>query len=161
MNTPRLSWLRRARWAPLLSLCIVGLTRQAAAETLSADQAVSRAATNNPSLRAALLDARAAHQGVAAEQGARAPNLVAALQAEHSETAGRAGDAGLDTNGASSRSISDALSSKAAVSYTTEIGTQLELGASTGVSWDKRIWSGESPLPDNLNLGPTYSAEAY
>ena len=161
MNTPRLSWLRRARWAPLLSLCIAGLTRQAAAETLSADQAVSRAATNNPSLRAALLDATAAQQGVAAERGARDPNLVASLQAEHSQTAGRAGDVGLDTNGASSRSVSDALSSKAAVSYTTEIGTQLELGASTGVSWDKRIWSGQSPLPDNLNLGPTYSAEAY
>lgn len=161
MNTPRLSWLRRARWAPLLSLCIAGLTRQAAAETLSAEQAVSRAATNNPSLRAALLDATAAHQGVAAERGARDPNLVASLQAEHSETAGRVGDAEVDTNGASSRSISDALSSKAAVSYTTELGTQLELGASTGVSWDKRIWSGPSPLPDNLSLGPTYSAEAY
>lgn len=139
----------------------MGLTRQAAAETLSADQAVSRAATNNPGLHAALLDATAAHQGVAAERGARDPNLVASLQAEHSETAGRAGDAGVDTNGASSRSLTDALSSKAAVSYTTEIGTQLELGASTGVSWDKRIWSGQSPLPENLNLGPTYSAEAY
>jgi outer membrane protein TolC len=138
----------------------VGLTRQAAAETLSAEQAVSRAATNNPSLRAALLDATAAHQGVAAERGARDPNLVASLQAEHSETAGRANDAGVDASGAS-RSVTDALSSKAAVSYTTEIGTQLELGASTGVSWDKRIWSGQSPLPDNLNLGPTYSVEAY
>jgi outer membrane protein TolC len=161
MNTPRLSGLRRAHWAPLLSLCIAGLARQAAAETLSADQAVSRAATNNPSLRAALLDATAARQGLAAERGARDPNLVAALQAEHSEKAGRAGDPGLDGNGASSRSVTDALSSRAAVSYTTEIGTQLELGASTGVSWDKRSWSGTSPLPDNLNLGPSYSAEAY
>jgi outer membrane protein TolC len=161
MNTPRLSWLRRAHWAPLLSLCIAGLTRQATAETLSADQAVSRAASNNPSLRAALLDATAAHQGLAAERGARDPNLVAALQAEHSEAAGRAGEPGLDSNGVASRSVSDALSSKAAVSYTTEIGTQLELGASTGVSWDKRIWNGTSPLPDNLKLGPSYSAEAY
>jgi outer membrane protein TolC len=161
MNTPRLSWLRRAHWAPLLSLCIAGQTRSAAAETLSADQAVSRAATNNPSLRAALLDATAAHQGVAAERGARDPNLAVSLQAERSETAGRASDAGLVTDGASSRSVSDALSSKAAVSYTSKIGTQLELGVSTGVSWDQRIWSGQSPLPDNLNLGPAYSAEGY
>jgi outer membrane protein len=152
---------RGRRWAPLVSLCIAGLARQAAAETLSADQAVSRAAASNPTLRAALLDAAAARHTVVAERGARAPNLIASVQAEHSESASRAGDLGVGSSGISSRAISNALTSKAALSYTTDIGTQLELGTATGVSWDKRIWSGQSPLPANLNLGPSYSAEVY
>ncbi|MEO8177729.1 MAG: TolC family protein [Deltaproteobacteria bacterium] len=162
MDTLGLSFRGRGRrWAPLVFSCIAGLTGQAAAETLSADQAVSRAATSNPTLRAALLDAAAARHAVVAERGARVPNLVASVQAEHSESASRAGELGPDSAGASSRTITDALSSKAALSYTTDLGTQLELGTATGVSWDKRLWSGQSPLPDNLNLGPSYAVEAY
>jgi outer membrane protein len=161
MDTLGSSVRRGRRWAPLVGLCIAALARQAAAETLSADQAVSLASRSNPTLRAALLDAAAARHTVAAERGARDPNLVASLQAEHSQTASRADALGVDGSAASSRTLSDALSSKAALSYTTEIGTQLELGTATGVAWDKRSWGGPSPLPDNLRLGPSYSAEAY
>jgi outer membrane protein len=153
------------RWGalPLVSLAVATSAGVARAETLSAEQAVSRAAQNNPSLRAALLDSRAAGYAVAAERGARDPNFVASVQAEHSETIARPGLSGV-ANGspdAASRSVQNAVSANAAVSYRTDIGTQLELGTKTGTSWNSNTWTGTGVLPDNLNLGPTYDAQAY
>src|SRR4051812_19490326 len=153
------------RWGalPLVSLAVATSAGVARAETLSAEQAVSRAAQNNPSLRAALLDSRAAGYAVAAERGARDPNLVASVQAEHSETIARPGLSGV-ANGspdAASRSVQNAVSANAAVSYRTDIGTQLELGTKTGTSWNSNTWTGTGALPDNLNIGPTYDAQAY
>jgi outer membrane protein len=162
MDTLGSSIHRRGRWwAPLVGLCIAGFARQGAAETLSAAEAVSRAAQRNPTLRAALLDTAAARHAVTAERGARDPNLVASVQAEHSESSALASEPSVDGTGASARQISNVLSSKAAVSYTTDIGTQLELGTATAASWDKRVWSSQSVLPSNLTIGPSYSAEAY
>jgi outer membrane protein len=134
----------------------------ARADTLSAEQAVSRAAANNPSLRAALLDARAAQYSVAAERGARDPNLVASLQAEHSESINRPGLSGVATGAdAVSRSVANSLRANAAVTYTTDVGTELELGTTTGTTWNSTSWSGTSPLPNNLSIGPQYAAQAY
>ncbi|MEY2935511.1 MAG: hypothetical protein RL033_6260 [Pseudomonadota bacterium] len=141
-------------------------TSTAAAPSLSAEQAVRRAATGNPTLRAALLDAVAARHSAQAEHGARAPKLVLAVEGEHSEVQARAGsaqdpDGTVASSNASQRTVDDAVRSRAALTYTNEIGTELELGTSAGLSWQRRLWSGVSPLPENLSLGPTYSAEAY
>ncbi len=138
----------------------------ASGTALSAAEAVRRAATGNPSLRAALLDARAAGHALRAEDGARDPRLVVALEGEHSQVQARAGSAQdpdntVASSDAARRTIDDAVRSRAALSYTTEIGTELELGTAAGVSWERRRWSGLQPLPSNLNLGPTYTAEAY
>jgi outer membrane protein TolC len=148
--------------APLLGLVIASFSGVAHAETLSATQAVSRAAQNNPSLRAALLDARSAQYAALAEKGARDPSFVASVQAEHSETVTRPGLNGVATAvDAASRSQNNALSADAAVTYTTDIGTELELGTRTGTTWNSTSWTGTSPLPDNLSLGPQYTAQAY
>ncbi|HTV25343.1 MAG TPA: TolC family protein, partial [Polyangiaceae bacterium] len=153
--------------APLLSLVVATfagmgtLAGVARAETLSAEQAVSRAAQNNPSLRAALLDARSAQYAAAAERGARDPNLVASVQAEHSESITRPGLSGLATADAASRSVANSVTANAAVTYTTDIGTDLELGTRTGTNWNSTTWSGTGTLPNNLDIGPQYTAQAY
>jgi outer membrane protein TolC len=154
------------RAAPLVSLLCASVATLAAtaarAETLSAEQAVSRAAQNNPSLRAALLDARSAQYAAQAERGARDPNLVVSLQGEHSETIARPGLSGVATGAdAASRSVANTISANAAVTYTTDIGTDLELGTRTGTNWNSTSWSGTPPLPNDLSLGPQYTAQAY
>jgi outer membrane protein len=141
---------------------VVSLGAVARAETLSVEQAVARAAQSNPSLRAALLDARAAQYSVAAERGALAPNFVASVQAEHSETITRPGLSGVASGvDAASRSVENSISANAALTYATDIGTELELGTRTGTTWNSTSWSGTGALPDNLNLGPQYTAQAY
>lgn len=148
--------------APLLALAVLGAAGVARAETLSASEVISRAAAKNPSLRAALLDARAAHYAAEAELGARDPSLVATLQTEHSETINRPGLSGLAGSAdATSRSVLNNLSADAAINYTTDIGTQLELGTRTGTVWNSTSWSGTGVLPDNLSVGPTFNAQAY
>src|SRR5688500_4542703 len=94
------------RALPLLSLWVASFAGAAHAETLSAQEAVSRAAQDHPSLRAALLDARSPQYAAAAERGARDPNLVASVQAEHSESITRPGLSGVATGAdAASRSV--------------------------------------------------------
>ncbi|HTN84406.1 MAG TPA: TolC family protein, partial [Sorangium sp.] len=121
------------------------LSSAARAETLTAEEAVGRAASQNPTLRAALLEATAARQAVAAEQGARRPTLSASVTGQYTEAFAR-GDAGL------SRSGSTTVASNVALRYTTDIGTGLEVGASADTSW--RSLAGRT-------TGPSYSAEAY
>jgi outer membrane protein TolC len=154
--------LWRAGAAPLIALAVLGSAAVANAQTLSVAEVVSRAAARNSSLRAALLDARSAHYAVAAERGARDPLLVATLQGEHSETITRPGLSGVASSAdAASRSSQNGLSADAAVNYTTDVGTELELGTRTGTLWNSTTWTGAGPLPGNLSVGPTYSAQAY
>jgi outer membrane protein TolC len=152
-------------WLPLLGLlALTGVARTTQAETLSAEAALAQAAEHNPSLRAALLDSLAASQRVQAERGARDPSLVVSVQGEYTEDLSRPGLSGANTGvaGATSRSSATRVGSNAAVRYTTDVGTELELGTSAGTSWNRTSWSGTSPsLPPNLSLGPTYTAEAY
>ncbi|WP_437618112.1 TolC family protein [Sorangium sp. So ce1151] len=132
----------------LASLAVIAtctLSSAARAETLTAEEAVGRAASQNPTLRAALLEATAARQAVAAEQGARRPTLSASVTGQYTE-AFAGGEAGL------SRSGSTTVASNVALRYTTDIGTGLEVGASADTSWRS--------LADRAT-GPSYSAEAY
>lgn len=153
-----------ARWLawPVASALVLGGAGLARAETLSAEDAVRRAARGNPALRAALSDASAARHAARAEAGARDPNFVASVEAEHSETITRPGLSGIGPGAdAASRAVTSSLRAQAALTYTTDIGTRLELGTRTGSSWNATSFSGTSPLPDDLNVGPTYSAQAY
>jgi outer membrane protein TolC len=164
LGSSRVGGGRWLRWGavPLAGLVLVGVRGVAHAETLSAEAAVGRAAQHNPSLRAALLDARSADYAVAAERGARDPNLVASVQGEHSETVTRPGlQGGANGGDAASRSVNNSLSANAAVTYTTDIGTQLELGTRTGTSWNSTSWTGTGALPNDLDVGPMYTAQGY
>ena len=167
LGAPRGLRRRGCRWlysgtSSLAGLVLLGVTGVAHAETLSAEAAVGRAAQRNPSLRAALLDARSAGYAVAAERGARDPNFVASVQGEHSETVSRPGlQGGANGGDAASRSINNSLSANAAVTYTTDVGTQLELGTRTGTTWNSTNWTGTGALPDDLDIGPQYTAQGY
>ncbi|WP_437790569.1 TolC family protein [Sorangium sp. So ce693] len=142
-----LPWLASLALAATCSLSVA-----ARAETLTAEEAVRRAASQNPSLRAALLEATAARQAVAAEEGARKPTLSASVTGQYQESYGRVADANGDApgNGAGAlqRSSGTSVASNVALRYTTDVGTSLEVGA-----------SGRSPADGTP--GPNYGAQAY
>ncbi|WP_437604998.1 TolC family protein [Sorangium sp. So ce834] len=135
----------------LASLAVIAtctLSSAASAETLTAEQAVGRAASQNPALRAALLEATAARQAVAAEQGARKPTLSASVTGQYTEDLG---------NGGRGLSGTTTVGSNVALRYTTDVGTSLEVGASADKSWGG---AARSPA-GNGALRPTTTAEAY
>ncbi|WP_437585442.1 TolC family protein [Sorangium sp. So ce1000] len=140
-------------WLASLALAATcSLSAAARAETLTAEEAVRRAASQNPSLRAALLEATAARQAVAAEEGARRPTLSASVTGEYKESFGRvARESGVaEGNGAGElqRSSGTSVASNAALRYTTDVGTSLEVGAS-------------ARTPADGTPGPNYGAQAY
>ncbi|WP_437707380.1 TolC family protein [Sorangium sp. So ce448] len=142
-----LPWLATLALAATCSLSVA-----ARAETLTAEEAVRRAASQNPSLRAALLEATAARQAVAAEEGARRPTLSASVTGQYQESYGRIADAngGAPGNGSGAlqRSGGASVASNAALRYTTDVGTSLEVGAS-------------ARSPADGTPGPNYGAQAY
>lgn len=109
---------------------LVGLTvgTRASAETLTAEEALTQAAQNNPSLRAAIKDVEAARLATLAEDNGRVPTLNAALSGQYSESLSS------DATGGS-RSDTEGLNGSAAVKYTTDIGTAIEVGLESAVSW--------------------------
>ncbi|WP_437322830.1 TolC family protein [Sorangium sp. So ce381] len=142
-----LPWLASLALAATCSLSVA-----ARAETLTAEEAVRRAASQNPSLRAALIEATAARQAVAAEEGARKPTLSASVTGQYEESYGRIADANGSAPGngvgALQRSSGTSVASNVALRYTTDVGTSLEVGA-----------SGRSPADGTP--GPNYGAQAY
>lgn len=142
------------RWlAPLvvIAACSLGVaTRAARAETLSAEEAVGRAASRNPTLRAALLDLAAARHAAAAEEGARRPTLVASVDGQYGESMGSFGATPIRTEAKS-------VGSSVAVRYTTDAGTSLEVGASADASWRSQT----SAAGASTSSGPNYSATGY
>jgi outer membrane protein TolC len=127
------------------------MSRGARAETLSAEEAVSRAAAQSPTLRAALLDLASAEHAVEAERGARQPTLAASVAGEHAENLGSAG-----ATATTARTASQSVSSSVALRYTTDIGTSLEAGASGAATW-RSGGSSSAASP----LGPSYAGQAY
>lgn len=117
---------------------VFGLVSPASAESLSAEAALATAARDNPSLRAALLDAQAARLGVRAERGARDAVLDAAVSGRYEESFGV-------SRAALSRQAAFAVTSNVSVSYTTDIGTALVVGT----EWRR------------TSVGPQYDASVY
>jgi outer membrane protein TolC len=174
--------LRAAPWPAALAFAASSLAAASAdAENLSAEQAVSRAAARNPTLRAALLDQTAARQAVAAEKGARQPVFTASIQAGYEER-GNFGtirdDAGAVVQRADDIDDTKSVSGKAAISYTTDVGTYLEGGIEAGNSWGSNVTAdrivtgpdpdGNGPLAapstqvfNRHTIQPSYDARAY
>src|SRR5262245_60103674 len=152
MTRPR----SRSRWlAPLLVAAAWLQSLPASAETLTAEQAVGRAAARSPTLRAALLELAAARHAVAGEEGAREPVLVASVTGQYVETTGSgSGDVPKLNN-------SKSVGSSVALRYTTDVGTALEVGASTDATWRSVGGSGAGGAGAADPAGPTYTAGAY
>jgi len=124
----------------------------ASAEPLSAEQAVQRAAKDNPSLRAALLDVSSSKYALDAELGARDPTFVATVQGQYNESL----NAGAT---AVTRSDSESIMGSAAVRYTTDIGTALEFGVESDINWRNGLGTGSTATTGAT--GPIYGASAY
>ena len=137
-------WLRRSsRWLTSATLlATLGLTaRDAAAETLTPQQALEKAAQQNPALKASLLDIKAAKLAVAAEQNARVPVLVAATSGEYTESIGP-----------TDRTDSEAIRASTGVQLKTDVGTTIETGVQSDVVW--RNLTGTTPA--SQATGPTF-----
>lgn len=136
-----LTWLAAGLGAAL------GLSASvAAAETLTPEQALERAAQQNPSLKASLLDVKVAKLAVAAEENARVPVLVASASGEYSETIGT-----------TDRTDSEAIRASTGVQLKTDVGTTLETGVESSVVW--RNLTGTAPATQTS--GPTFGASLY
>lgn len=140
----------RARGWLIGLVAAAGLTlgSRAGAETLTAEEALAQAAQRNPSLRAAFKDAEAARLATKAEDDARVPTLNAALSGQYSETLSSDATAG-------TRSDTEGLSASAAVKYTTDIGTAIEVGLESGVSWRGLTGTAGS------SFGPLSTSDVY
>jgi outer membrane protein len=117
---------------------VLGVVAPALAQTLSAETALATAARDNPSLRAALLDVRAARLGVEAERGARDPVLNASV-------AGRYGESFNASLQGLARQAAFVITSDVSVSYTTNVGTALVVGTEVSRS----------------SVGPEYAGSVY
>lgn len=123
----------------------------AAAEVLSAEQAVSRAVAGNPSLRAALYDLQAARASVRAAESSFRPTFTAEVGGGRNEGFSATVE-GIAPNGADSIDIS------AGARYGAPWGTELALELTGG--WNQRDVNRDPSATTVLNLGSTYGAEA-
>ena len=98
------------------------------ADPLTDGQAVERAVAANPDLRAADSDLVAARKSVESAEGDRQPVFFA-------DVGGNVTERMRGSQNSVSRSISRGLDADAGVRYTTDIGTNLEFGWTTGVAW--------------------------
>ncbi len=129
--------IRRRLRAAIVLAAGLALPHFASAEGLTASQAIARAAAQNPTLRASLADVQAAHLSTQAEVDGRDATLGATVQGGYDESA----------SGTSNVYGAGTLSSKVSVSYTTDIGTRLELGTSADLGWRPSATGVLSPEP--------------
>ncbi|MFO0555746.1 MAG: TolC family protein [Polyangiaceae bacterium] len=129
-----------------LALTATFIGASAHAEGLSADQAVARAARDNPSLRATEYDVRAAQEGVRAEKHDRDPTLTTNASGQYAETLNVGGDT-------ASRRASAGIGVDSSLTYTTDYGTSLEWGVSSDLTW-------ASTTSTEL-FGPVYATNTY
>lgn len=136
----------------LCALALATAASAASAEPLTPERALERAAAQSPTLRAALHDVTAAQASLQAEADARVPVLTASGTGQYNESFG----------GASSgvvRNTSEQIVGKAAVAYTTDVGTSLEVGVESNVSW--RTTNITAATTQTVTVGPNYSASLY
>lgn len=112
----------------VLAACLALGGGAAQAEELDANDALARAARQSPALAAALADVRSAELAARAEENGRVPVLNAGVTAQYGE------NLNVDPSGGG-RSDSEQLAATAGVTYTTDIGTSLEAGLASSVTW--------------------------
>lgn len=129
---------------------LLGSAPTFAASPLGLEDAIRRAIDENPVVRAA----RAGLEGAAAEaraaRGARVPTLSLSSQAGHSESLA----ASADTIAPQEQQRIEAT---AALSLRSDVGTEIEVSASTGIDW--RSTNLDPSRSVVFNLGPLYSSQ--
>ncbi len=145
--------MTRVGWgARITSAAICLLSFTANATTLTAEEAVARAARDNPLLQAALYDREAARHGVTAERGARLPSAFAAVAGQRNERFNAARE-GIVRN-------EDWLASgQLGVRYRTPLGSDLELGVQIDRTARNTLITPAGT--DVVSIGPNYGGQAY
>lgn len=149
MRLPRFLVPRAIGIAAVLLVASSALPHVAFAETLTAQEALRRAAKQNPGLRAALIDISAAQLSVEAEASARDPVFIASATGSHTEAVSQSTVAGADDI-----TSTQTIEAKAAFQFQTDVGTSLEVGTSGDVTWRNRQTAA-------LGTQPAYTALAY
>lgn len=122
------------------------------ATTLTAQEAVARAARQNPLLQAALHEREAARHGVTAERGARLPVAFAAVAGQRNERFNAARE-GIVRN-------EDWLTSgQLGVRYRTPLGSDVELGVQVDRTARNTLITPAGT--DVVSIGPNYGGQAY
>lgn len=135
--------------APLWILAL--LAAPAAAQPITPEEAVARMLAASPAVRAADADVRVADANVRAAEGARVPALV-------TSASGGLNERFSGTSRGVVRNSDGSVAGGVAVRYTTEIGTQIEIGADLGAAW--RSVNLTPGTTDLVTIGPNYSAQA-
>lgn len=138
--------------APLvIALVAAWPSGRAAAEPLTVDRAVELALRGSPTLRAALLDLRAAGEALRAAEAEHLPTLRAGVDGGHNESFGSTLE-GITPNS------SDRVGLEVGVSYGARWGTEVSL--SVGGDWQTREVNRDPSTTKNLAIGPSYGVDA-
>lgn len=140
-----------AALAALLSFASAGAAVAATAEPLTERAAVERALAASPTLRAAVLDLRAAEAGVRSEETRYTPTLYATADGGHTETLG-ASSAGVQAN------RRDSAAAGAGVTIPTRWGTSIDVGVEGTFNQSERS---QDPTAGGFGaVGSIWGAEA-
>lgn len=135
---------------PLVMLAVLCLTTPATGEELDARDAVRLALDNNPNLRAAALDVRAANEAVSSAESDYLPSLRVNLGGGRDESFSGTLE-GVAPN------ANDQVGLDVGVSYQASWGTDISLWFGGG--WSARETNRDPGTTDNVNVGSTYSLD--
>ncbi len=134
----------------LVALALFCLATPAAGQTLDEREAVRRAIENNPSLRAAALDVRAADEAVSSAESQHVPSLQVNLDGGHNESFSGTLE-GVAPN------ANDQVGLDIGVSYQASWGTRISLWFGGG--WAARETNRDPGTTTNVDIGSTYSLD--
>ncbi len=130
---------------------VLALAAPAAAQPISPEEAIARMLGASPTVRAADADVRAAGANVRAAEGARVPSLVTSASGSMQERFSGTGNGVV-------RNSDGSVGGGVAVRYTTELGTQIDVGVDLAAAW--RSVNLTPGTTDSVTIGPNYSAQA-
>lgn len=121
------------------------------AEPLTESLAVEQALAQNPTLRAAVLDLRAAQEALRAAESVHRPSMQVGIDGGHRETLS-ATMSGVAPND------DDSVGLDVGVSYASKVGT--ELSVDVGGSWSSREVNRDPSTTTNISIGSIYGVDA-
>jgi outer membrane protein TolC len=123
----------------------------AEAEPLTESLAVEQALAQNPTLRAAVLDLRAAQEALRAAESVHRPSMQIGIDGGHRETLS-ATMSGVAPND------DDSVGLDVGLSYASKVGT--ELSVDVGGSWSSREVNRDPSTTTNISIGSIYGVDA-
>jgi outer membrane protein len=138
------------RMTPALISALLFWSVSASAQTLTPEQAVSRALRQNPDLRAAIVDVRSADAAARAADDARTPVLLLSADGQYQERFS-------STTVGPARNSDQGFGFGAGLLYTTDLGTSLSIDFGTSALW--RDVNRDPTSATSLTIGPTFTSE--